>query len=178
MQRRRCTYTQNSFLASRTLVVHFPLRGASVTAGPRSLFQDQRSFSHWPLLLQNTDFQAPSPGKNHDSGGPKWNPESALSETTLAVLLHTRVWGLPGNITPAPLCSPASFHPGPVSSHCWESQRVTQRTLRPHCPPWMQASQPRPHPRGWPRVCWGQGPTLRAWEASWQKEGGDPQGTH
>ena len=113
MQRRRCTYTENSFLASRTLVIHFPLSRALVTAGPGSLFQDQHSFSHWPLLLQNTDSQAPSPGRNHDSGGPKWNPESVLSEMTLAVLLSTQVGGLPGNITAAPLCSPASFHPGP-----------------------------------------------------------------
>ena len=79
-----------------------------MTAGP-----DQHSFSHWPLLLQNTDSQAPSPGRNHDSSGPKWNPESVLSETTLAVLLSTQVGGLPGNITAAPFCSPASFHPGP-----------------------------------------------------------------
>lgn len=107
------------------------LSRASVTARAGVLVPGPALLLTLAPITPEHGFPGPDP-RNHDSGGPKWDLESVLSETILAVLSSTRVWGPPGKFTPAPLCSPVSFHPGPgVSSHCRESQRVTQRRPRP-----------------------------------------------
>lgn len=110
MQRRGCKYTQNSFLASRTLVIHYPAELSLRDGRARVLVPGPALLLTGGPVTPEHGFPGPDP-RNHDSSGPKWNLESVLSETILAVLLSTREWGPPGDITPAPLCSPASFHP-------------------------------------------------------------------
>lgn len=178
MQRRRCTYTQNSFLAFRTLVVHFPLRGASVTAGPWSLFQDQRSFLHWPVTPEH-GFPGPVPRKEPRFRWAQVEPGICIIKNDPGSSVEHSGMGPAWQHQTSSTLQPCLLPSRTGSHHTAGNRRGSLRegsgpTAHPGC---RRASHGQTPEDGGARVCWGQGPTLRAWEASWQKEVMDPQGT-